>query len=119
MSSGQGGFAMTGAFAAGLLSPAPFTYTSLAVWRYFLVAHQRYFGEIFLVNQRLTRNPTLRQYAQRFAAIYLAANLFCILGMLLPAGGWCGGALRCSTTRPWLHDHDFAPLSWQPLQAAR
>jgi len=64
MSSGQGGFAMTGAFAAGLLSPAPFTYTSLAVWRYFLVAHQRYFGEIFLVNQRLTRNTTLSAIKQ-------------------------------------------------------
>jgi hypothetical protein len=51
MSSVQGGFAMTGAFAAGLLSQAPFTYTALAVWRYFLVAHQRYFGEFFLVNQ--------------------------------------------------------------------
>ena len=59
MSSVQGGFAMTGAFAAGLLPQAPFTYTATAVWRYFLVAHQRYFGEFFLVNQRLTRNPTL------------------------------------------------------------
>jgi hypothetical protein len=44
MSSVQGGFAMTGAFAACLLSHAPFAYAALAVWRYFLVAHQRYFG---------------------------------------------------------------------------
>lgn len=36
-----------------------FAYTTLAVWRYFLVAHERYFVENFLVNQILTRNPTL------------------------------------------------------------
>ena len=29
------GFAMTGAFAAGLLLHAPFAYAALAVWRYF------------------------------------------------------------------------------------
>ena len=59
MSSVQGGFAMTGAFAACLLSHAPFAYAALAVWRYFLVAHQRCFVEFFLVNQRLTRNPAI------------------------------------------------------------
>ena len=41
------------------MSHAPFAYTAHAVWRYFLVAHERYFGDFFLVNQKLTRNPTL------------------------------------------------------------
>ena len=50
---------MMGALAACLLSHAPFAYAALAVWRYFLVAHQRYFVENYPVNQRLTRNPTL------------------------------------------------------------
>ena len=93
MSSVQGGFAMTGAFAAGLLSQAPFTYTAVAVWRYFLVAHQRYFGEFFLVNQILTRNPTLSASCKPQVIDFLLGAfifLLCkILLLVLPRDGVC------------------------------
>ena len=58
-------------------SRTTFAYTPAAVWRYFLVAHQRYFGEFFLVNQRLTRNPTLSAMYQGPVAIQtIAPGLF-------------------------------------------
>lgn len=58
-------------------SRTTFAYTPAAVWRYFLVAHQRYFGEFFPCKSKTYKEShPLRQYKGNLAINSVAGFFF-------------------------------------------